>query len=264
MRTQLLTTCAILLQVFSLFGQDQTEKPNTGWRQSLHLDAGLLFPTGSIKESIAVRQNISYYYANHSSDGYVSAETSVFTTAVKWEFFNPRILMGFASGLRYTGFNTEISGYTARNADFYYLRYSMHESDTKFARVKSITESNNFISVPVEVTFIPLKYEELSLFVRAGVEFSLLNIKHATDIDFHNEEMEIQKDVILSVLADTPDKFYSTLYGSLGLMYTQEDKPNFVFEVILPVHFLSKNNFAFTEIDNMAGFKFSVQIPVIK
>lgn len=264
MRTLFLITCAILLQVCSLFGQDQTEKPNSLWSQSLHLDAGFLFPAGSIKESIAVRQNISYYYANHSSDGYVSAETSVFTTGVKWEFFNSRFSTGFASGLRYTGFNTEISGYTARNADFYYLRYSMHESDTKFARVKSITETNNFISVPVEATFIPLKYKELSLFVRAGVEFSLLNIKHATDIDFHNEEMEIQKEVILSVLADTPDKFYSTLYGSLGLMYTQEDKPNFVFEIILPVHFNTKNNFAFTKIDNMAGFKFSVQFPVIK
>lgn len=264
MRTQLLITCTILLQVCSLCAQDQSEKPNTGWSQSLHLDAGFLFPSGSIKENIAVRQNISYYYANHSSDGYVSAETSVFTTGVKWEFFNSGISTGFSSGLRYTGFNTEITGYTARNADFYYLRYSMLGSDTKFARVTSITESNKFISVPVEATFIPLKYKELSLFVRAGVEFSLLNIKHATDIDFHNEEMEIQKEVILSVLADTPDKFYSTLYGSLGLMYTQEDKPNFIFEIILPVHFITKNNFAFTEIDNMAGFKFSVQIPVIK
>lgn len=264
MRTLFLITCTILLQVYSLFGQDQTERPNTAWSQSLHLDAGFLFPSGSIKESIAVRQNISYYYANHSSEGYVSAETSVFTTSVKWEFFNSGILTGFSTGLRYTGFNTEISGYTARNADFYYLRYSMHESDTKFARVKSITETNNFISVPVEVIFIPLHYKELSLFFRAGIEFSLLNIKHATGIDFHNKEMEIQKEAILSVLSGTPDKFYSTLYGSLGLMYTQEDKPNFMFEVVLPVHFITKNNFAFTEIDNMAGIKFSVQFPVIK
>lgn len=263
MRKHLLITFTILFQVISLCGQDSAKDASV-WKQSLHLDAGFLFPSGTIKEDIAVRQNISHYYTSHSSQGYVSAETSVFTTSVRWEFYNSRLLTGISSGLKFTGFNTEISGYTTRNTDFFYLRYNMIDSDTRFARVKSITETNNFISVPIELRIIPLHYREMSLFVRAGIEFSLLNIKHTTDIDFHNDNMEVHKESILSLLSTTPDKFYSTVYSSAGFVYTQENKPNFMFELILPVHIISKNNFALTEIDNMAGFKLSVQIPVIK
>lgn len=262
MRNLLFSICFILVSVIKTFSQDIAEKPPHNWNKFLHVEAGYIYPDGTIRESIAIKQNVSSYYVNQYSSGYVSAATSGFTLGLRWEYFYTKFKIGFSTGLRYYSYNSEISGYTSSNADFFYLRYSIKNSDTKFARVKSITEDNKYISIPLEITYIPFQYKSLSLFVKGGVDFSIFNLKNDTDIHFHDDAMEIHQDLILSSMSETGNKFHSTLYGTVGLNLGQKGKVNYSVEAFLPSYFLSKNNFSLTEVDTFEGFKLAVKFPI--
>lgn len=262
MRYILFSVCLVILPLIKTFSQDTVDKQPHNWTKSLHIETGCVYPNGTIKESIAIRQNISSYYANEYSNGYVSATNAGFTFGLRWEYFYTKYKVGFSTGLRYTSYNSEISGYTASNADFFYLRYSTMNSDTKFARLKSITEFNNYISIPVEVMYVPFNYKILSLFVKGGADFSILNIEKDTDIIFQDNAMEVNQDLILSSISEASNKFHSTLYATIGLSLGKVGRANYMFELFLPSLFLSNNNFTLTKVNTFDGFKLSVKIPI--
>jgi hypothetical protein len=140
----------------------------------------------------------------------------------------------------------------------------MMDSDTKFARIKALYETKNYISIPLEVRYMPLEYNKFGLFARAGIEFSLLNLDNKTNIEFRESIMESSEDEIIKQLGISTNTYYSTLYASAGLKYGSDDKPNLIFEIFLPSLFLSKDMFFLTETNSFEGFKFSIQIPVNK
>lgn len=262
MRNLLFTFSFIFVSKLQLFPQDITDKPPRSWAKFVHLETGWVYPNGTIKESIAVRQNISSYFVNQYSTGYVSAATSGFTMGARFEYYYTKFRIGISTGLRYTGFNTEISGYTSSNADFFYLRYSTLNTDTKFARVKALTEDIKFISIPVELMYTPIQYKGISLFIKGGAEFSVINLQQNVNINFQDNAMELNEDLILSSISKPSNKFRSTLYASLGVCLGKQGKVNYMFEVFLPSPYLTKNNFSFTEVDAFDGFKLSVKVPI--
>ncbi len=260
-----------LVSLFILFAaglnvhsQEMVSAPAPKWTKSIHLESGLIYPKGSIKESIAIRQNISSYFVNQSSDGEILSVTSGFQLGMKYEYFYSRFNTGISAGIRYTGYRTEISGFSSSNADFFYLRYSILGTDTKFARVKDISEVNNFISIPLEIRVVPLHYRDIGLFFRAGAEFSRFNLKKDTNIDFQDTSMNSYEDNILENIGVTTNKNYATLYGTVGVQYGKENKANYLFEIFLPSYFITDHNFAISEVDYLEGFKFSVQFPLKK
>ncbi len=254
------------LFLFILFSQlnsqDLPASEARNWQSFIHIEGGMIYPGGSIRENIAIRQNISSYYVDQVSNGHVYSETFGVVLAAKWEYFNQKINMGFSSGLRYTDFRSEITGYSSNRADFFYLRYSMIDSDTKFTRVKYLEESANFITIPLEVRFVPFEYKNIGLFGRAGAEVSLLNIQAKRNIGFQEESMEEYEDEILDQIGNAPNKLYSSLYGAIGLKIARPGSPEYTFEVFVPSPFLSKDNFVLTEVDYYSGFKFSVHFPI--
>lgn len=264
MKKTLVLLGLMAMSIPAIFTQDVSLKPPGNWVTNLHIESGFVYPDGTIRENIAIRQNISSYYVYQSSSGYISSSTTGFIAGLRCEFFNKKLKTGISSGLRYTGYNSEISGFTSSNADFFYLRYAMMNSDTKFARVKAITETNNFISIPLEIRFIPIQFKGIGLFAKAGIECSIVNLKKATDIDFQDSNMEVNQEIILSEMGISNQNFFSTLYGSIGVKLGEESRPNYMFEVFLPSLYLTKNNFALTEVAYYDGFKFSILFPITK
>jgi len=262
MKEFLIVLSFLALPVMTLYSQEIDAKPSDNWKSYIHLESGFMYPSGTVKESIAIRQNISSYFVNQSSDGQIYSETSGFMLSASWEYFNKIYKSGISAGLRYTGFRSEISGFSSNNADFFYLRYSMLNSDTKFTRVKSITEANNFVSIPIELRVIPIQNRYFSLFAKGGAEFSMLNLNQKTHINFQNTDMNIYEDDILNNISSTTNKFYSTLYSSLGIIVGNERKVNYLFEIFLPSFFLTENNFSLVDLDHFQGFKFSLQFPL--
>jgi len=232
-------------------------------KQSVCFEAGFIYPQGTIKESLSIRQNLSYYYVNQQSDGFISSSISGMLLGARYEYYLPKIWSGISTGVRFIGINTEINGYASGNSDFFYLRYSMQETDTKFARVKSLTENNYLLSVPLEIRVFPLRYRKISFFAMAGVEYSVICFKKAADISFREEGMNVNKDVILGRISSPVNRNFSTFYSSVGMkLGKEENKVNFIIEVMLPSLLLSKNNFYFIDVDYIEGFRLSVQLPL--
>ena len=262
MRTFIVAICLCVAPFATIFSQDALEKTLPKWSKYLHLEAGFLYPGGTIKESISVRQNISSYYVDQYTSGNVSSYTDAFFVSARLEYFNKKFKTGISAGLRYTSYSGEITGYSSSNANFIYLRYSMQDSDTKFARVKSLNERNTFASIPIELRFIPFHYNELGFFVKAGSDIGIINLKQTTTISFQESSMKQYHDDIVANITNETNPFYSTLYTSVGMQYGKEKKPRYVFEVQLPSLFLTNNNFALTNLDTFSGIVFSIQIPI--
>lgn len=262
MKRTLLTLSLSIIPFLTLISQSDFEQGPNNWKKHLIIEAGYIYPEGTIKESVAIRQNISYYYVNQYSDGHVSSASSGLVAGIHYLYFYPRYRSGLTAGLRYIGFNTEISGYTSSISDFFYLRYSMQENDTKFARVKSLKETINMLTVPVEIQLVPIKYNNLELYGKAGTEFGVIRFNHETDIVFHDENMEVYQESILSNISGSSDKLFSSFYTKIGLKFGEENKPNFMFEVYLPSLFLTKNNFTLIDAEYYQGFQLAIQFPI--
>lgn len=240
---------------------DQTKQ--TRWKNFIHLEAGYIFPEGKINENLAIRQNVNYYNTGQSSsDGHVFSEISGLTLGLRYEFFFQRIKTGVSTGLRYTGLNAEITGHSSVRSDFFYLRYSMDGSGTRFARVKSLTENRCLLSIPLEVRPVIFKYPNMSFFVKAGIEYSIVNLGKKTAITFHNPEMDIHEKAIVRGITRPVNRNYSLFYSSVGMSLGKETKTNFMFEVFLPSLFLTRDNFSMIDTDYIEGFKLSAVFPV--
>jgi hypothetical protein len=248
----------------TVFAQENSDQTSSKIKKFINIEAGFIYPEGGIKESVSIRQNISDYYVNQYSNGSIFSQTDGFVFGIKYEYFFPKFKSGISSGLRFTSFNTDISGYTSSSSNFFYLRYSMQDSDTKFARVKSLTEFNYLLSVPLEVRVIPFHYKNLSFYATAGIEYSIASLNKGTDIKFQIDAMNEYKDEILSGVSGPTNKNYSTFYSSIGIKLGQEGKPNYMFEVLLPSVFLTSNNFALVNVNFYGGFKLAIQFPVNK
>ena len=264
MQKTLITIILATIPFIAGLPQNNGNQPANDWKKYIHIEVGAIYPEGTISESLAIRQNISYYYANQYSNGSISSETSGLIFGIRYEYFLPKFKSGISTGIRFTGLNTEISGYTSSNSDFFYLRYSMEGSDTKFARVKSLKEDNYLLSVPLEVRFIPFTYKNFSLFAKAGIEYSVISLKRGVDIKFQNDDMNMHEAAILAGISRPSNKNYSVFYSSIGIKLGQEGKLNYSLEILLPSFFMTKNNLSLLDLDYFEGFKLSVQFPVNK
>lgn len=262
MQKALITFILTTISFITASSQNNGNQTISDWKRYFHIEVGYIYPEGTIKESLAIRQNISYFYANQYSNGYISSTTSGLILGVRYEYYYPKFKSGISSGLRFTGLNTDISGYTSNNSDFFFLRYSTQDSDTKFARVKSLTEYNYLLSVPLEIRFTPIEYKNLSLYAKAGLEYSIISLKNEADISFQDDNMDVNKGEILKRITDPINKNYATFYSALGLKLGKEGKPNYTFEVLFPSIFLTKNNFYLVDVDYFEGFRLSIQFPV--
>lgn len=230
--------------------------------KNLHFEAGFNYPKGPVREEVAIRQSLTYNYYSMTSDGSISSYTSGVLFGIRMEYFVPAYRSGISAGLRFTGYNTEIYANTSGSMDYFYLRYSEVGSDTRFARVKSLMEDRYVLSIPVEFRIVPLRYNNLSLSFKAGVDVGILNLKNERSIDFMEESMNGRAVEVMAGLPSPAGNSYATFYTAICFNAGSEGKPNYSFEILLPSAFLSKNTFSLTETDYFAGVKLSMQLPL--
>lgn len=247
-----------------LYSQVASEEKSKNWKSQINVEAGMIYPNGNIRENVSIRQNISSFYVDQVSNGTVYSDTYGTIVGASWEYLNQNLKFGISGGLRYVSFQTEIYGNSSSRSDFFYLRYSIQDSNTKFARVKGLNEIASFMSIPVELKYNLYEYQQFKFFVSGGFEFSLLNIVKTTGIDFQEKDMEIYKNDILDIISISTNNFYSSLYGTAGLSYGKENKTSYQIEFFLPSIFISQDNFSLTEVKNYTGFKFSIEFPLNK
>lgn len=262
----LLTICLAAFCGMKLFAQDSVVKPPQNWSHFLHTEGGFLFPFTDMKKSISIRQNLSSYYVDQSSEGSINTFTMGFFASAKYEIFNTKIKTGFSTGIRFISYGSRISGYSSSNSDFFYVRYSMLSSDTKFARIHSIEQIKQIITIPLEIRYVLYHLQSLNLgvSVKLGTEFSALIPTNETTISFQEPNMNVYEDVVLSSIQAKSGNFYSTVYGSIGLHIGKLNSNSVLLELMLPAFYTSSDNFSLVTSKNYIGLKGSILFSLSK
>lgn len=231
------------------------------WYVRLIPEAGFHFPVHQVKDHIAIRQNINALYDDQLGS-MLQASTIGLSSGCKAELANDRFKSGISLGLRYTSYKTRISGSVAASSDFLYLRYGQGENETKYARIRSLSERNDYIGLPVEIRYSLLHYQDFRFTVRIGMEIGISRTFQENEIDFHNKDMKPNAaEVLQSVIVPTKALNTNT-YALLGAEYGKQGKTGLAFEVFLPGNFSSNNHFVLSEGRSFYGMKFSVIVPI--
>ena len=67
MKKLLMLLCLMVTAITALYPQDVSTRQPDKWVSYLHLESGFMNPSGTIRENISIRQNISAYYVYQSS-----------------------------------------------------------------------------------------------------------------------------------------------------------------------------------------------------
>lgn len=227
---------------------------------AIGVEIGFDFLGGSFKnEKWPIRQDVSYYESYGGS--YVHTEENSFYVGIKPEFIFQNGAYSIATGVRYRSMEVNLwkNGY---NSNYFYLRYGNNSVNTKYARVNNVTESYDFIGIPLELKWAPLRFSGFSIYLKAGCDV-YFKINSKIEVDFVNESMKReQKDILDYIGIDTND-FYSRIYGGLGISYTALNRMGVSLDVLLPVN-LTNNNFTLIAPDAYSSIQLSFQVPLTK
>ncbi len=239
--------------------QNESESSQT-WQKYVHIEISGLLPNTTLKENIPIRQNVSSNsYYNHNVAKIV-AQTNGLTYAAKLELYNNQLNFGFSLGVKYWLYFTTIKGRMSENAEYFYFRYASNQQESKYARLKNITENQHYLTVPVDVRYYFLNRKRLGLFVRMSADVGF-NVHHKLDVTFFNPEMNLNKTEVLSIIQQTLDKVYYSASASLGFRYYYIEKISLNVEFNILSKYLGGNYFILTDAERYSAIKASVQIP---
>lgn len=251
---------AFLNFFFSSYSQNEGESSHP-WQQYVHVEMNAILPNANLKENIPIRQNVSSYtYYNHN-DARIVAQTNGLSYAAKLELYNNQLNLGILAGIKYWLYFTTIKGRMSENAEYFYFRYASDLQESKFARLKNITETQQYLTVPVDVRYYFFNRKRLGIFVRMAADVGF-NVRHKLDVTFFNPEMSPHKAEVLNIVQQTFDKVYYSGSTSLGFRYYYIDKVSLNVELNVLSTYLGGNYFILTNAERYSAIKVSVQIPL--
>ncbi len=218
---------------------------------------------GTLNEKWAVRQDVSSYNGDYgySNSGVLNTSMSMYSIGFKPEYSFYHDRLSVFSGLRLTRINSYMDKLSSGSGDFFYLRYKTTPTSSEYCRVMSVDENNDYLGIPLELRYTAFRINRFSFFVKVGTELSF-KLASKTDIAFTSESMNPYKDEILNSVGVKVNTMYSTLYGSIGVKYSPNNRINLNLDLFLPSAFLTTNNSTLIIPQNFSGFQFSVQIPI--
>ena len=227
----------------------------------LGFELGATSVKGDLSENWSIRQDISPYsdYNSYSSSVNNASSISYFGIKPELTFNNDRLTV--SSGLRFSQLESNLSG--GINDEYFFLRYQSNATNTEYARVNSLTEKVNYLSVPLELRFVPIQISNFGFYAKIGTEIGLkLFSKRA--IEFTTAAMKPYEEEILNTNPVTANSMYSTFYGAIGVRWESLKGKNVNLEWILPSRFLTKNNLTLITPEMYSGFQLSIQFPFQK
>ncbi len=253
----------IIITLNNVKSQEITKSEESQWLQLIRIEFNGLLPNTSLKESIPIRQTVSNYslYNNYNESGKITSNTFGQAYAIITEFYNKTHKFGISSGIKYLYYNSDIKGEISNIAEYFYFRYFSGEQETKFARVRNLSENNHYIVIPIDAHIYLLNRKRYGIFTKLGSDLGL-NINNKLNVIFFNPEMNPSKNEVLSVLDKTQQKFYATINASIGLRYYYIDKICFNFEIYLLSTLIGTDYFVLSEIKRFSGIRTSVQFPL--
>jgi hypothetical protein len=217
----------------------------------------------SLNESWNIRQDVGAYSSNYSSSSNYVMAMSVMNFAVKPEIYFFKNKVALSSGLRFSNVMSDLSvaGSSSNYSNFFYLRYSTTGLNTEYVRINSISESTNYLGIPIDVKVVPFSLWKLDFYLKTGIELGY-KLTSKTKIDFVNESMAPYSQSIIDNVGLKTNNLYSTWSTSWGVTFGNANKLRYNLEFLLPSFFITKNNSTIVNGNMFTGFKCSIQFPI--
>lgn len=258
MRLFLLSAFVLIISTFACYAVDPEEK-----KLSVNFEVGMF---GSVFNPVDSRWQIrksawshyDYGYSNYSAP-YNNLQISYFGIKPEYLFADDKLIVG--AGLRFSNLYASVASGTTTDNNAFYLLYNQSNEVTDYAKVKEISQNNYYLSIPVELTFIPWRFNYLSLYAKVGAEFGFM-LDSESDIVFQNSSMNSYKQLILNNVGVNSNPRYSTFYTALGVKFGKPNKVRYNFELNLPSGLLTSNNSSILNVGVLTGFSFSISLPL--
>jgi hypothetical protein len=254
--------CAALAQAQQ---QSNTEvlqgKTGTGNRWLLGIEIGAHTTTGFfLDDKWSIRGSFGFSEMPHSNSIYAIAHG--FSLGVKPEFVFNNGRFSVASGLRYLSKVCTLNNHS--RFGFFYLRYGESDTDTRFARVRNISENYDFIGVPLEFKWMLIRFSDfpLSFHLQAGAE-AYFKLNSDVQIDFVNDFMRSEERKILDYIGVETNDFLARAHLGFGGRYSFNNRMALTMDILFPF-FLTENHFALMNPAGGVAVQFSLQIPLTK
>lgn len=228
---------------------------------SLKLELGGNEVNGAVYDSWNIRQDVGSYYNGTTNSAAADLFATNFAAKLEYAMFDNKFAI--SSGLQLTNLNSNLYVINSRsdNNGFFYLRYLRNGPVTEYAKVKSIAETSNYLSIPFDLKFVPISLWKCDFYIRTGIDFGFL-IGSNTDIDFVNPEMINYEKTILSNLDIYQNPIISSWNTSIGVSFGHKNKLHYNFELLLPSLYLTTHNSSIFKDEFFTGFKISAQLPI--
>ncbi len=227
------------------------------------LETGLVLPNANLYDDIAIRQNpLSDSWSSYN-DGTVTFSSVGFMLGARWKWCNTTSGLGISLGIRTKGIFNDITGNSAKNGDYFYLRYYTDDFNkiTKFARIKTIDETLFILTLPVELQYTILRREFFDAFISLGTEIGYVAIRNM-EFTFRDDAMKAYEGDVRNAVHHQSNDFYGATYGSFGVVVGSSR--NIMFEICAPGIYFNKKYFDLGTASFFTTLKFSLQIPILK
>jgi len=266
MRTLYLVFFFLFIFLENIYSGNESDENNfSSWKSYLKVELNGYYPNGNISSDINIRQNFNSLGSGIQDNGSIWSYANGVSVGLQCMLYNSNLRMGVSSGLRYNDYLAEVYGSVSVYSDYFYLRYSELDQETKFARVEVITEKKEYFSIPIEFTYNVYNYKRLGLWTSLGGEVGLLCVSHETDIEFVESKMNSYKSIVLESFGSPDEKALSNIYLTLGGSYSFKNGAFFRIDAIVFSDYIcSGQPFVIYESDFFNGFMMSLQFPIKK
>lgn len=230
---------------------------------SVGVDVGTGTFVGEVDKQWYIRQDIgASYYGDYYHQNSIYGDMSYFHVGIKSEYaLNDKCSV--LAGLKYKRIYSDIQHDGRRN--FFYLRYVQDESDLEFFRVRSIKEYNHYLSMPLEVKYVPLHISGwFAFYGKLGVDLGML-IQSEKGINFKSESMYSYEDEVLEkMIKHDANSFFSSYYAAIGFSFFPTHKVTCSVDVFLPAGLFTSHQSSLIDPFSYGGVQCFIQIPLSK
>ena len=205
-----------------------------------------------------IRRDIGFnYYGAHSLLN-LQGELYKYTLGVKFEQRTKNEKFGLLTGLRYSHVNSFIN---KDNDDFFYFLYQQTGTTTEFLKIKELSQSSDYIGIPLEIRWYPFNQKTFRIYFVAGGEFSY-RVSTRNEVVFYDDAMSIYANDIAH-RAGMPGRGYGTFFMGGGFTLGKENKPHINMELSAPVSVTQSSSSLVKPLAGV-GFHFQFQLPFPK
>jgi hypothetical protein len=183
-----------------------------------------------------------------------------FHLGVKSEFFFFKNRVGVAAGIRVSKFS---GSFESDNSNFFIWLLRQEGMHTDYVRIRSITQNNYYIGIPLEIRFFPNGRElPFQHYFKLGAAFNYrVHTEYKTK--FYDKQMQAHAGTIEAQLGE-PNFFNSYIYPSFGFKIGRSSSPWINVEVHLPGALVTPQSISFFEDGAGIGLQISAQLPLGK